>query len=90
MLTLTEVKNIVAVSKGYISWEEMENWYVDHNFPGNIAVLISAAWNEVAKKYATAACDEQRRICATEVPIGMPYEQEAEACVLNAPLPTLK
>ncbi len=49
---LERIKNAVAIEKGYDDWGIMENWFIDHNFPSNIGVLISGAWKVVCERYA--------------------------------------
>lgn len=51
---LDQIKNKVAREKGYDDWETMENWFINHNFPSNIAVLLTGSWKLVCERYATA------------------------------------
>lgn len=48
---LNQVKDEVAKSKGYPTWQEMENWIIDHNSPVVVAQLLVSAMNEVALKF---------------------------------------
>lgn len=49
------IKNIVAIEKGYPSWEEMENFIIDHNEPAIVAQLLVSAMEDVLikNKYRT-------------------------------------
>jgi hypothetical protein len=42
-----EKKNQVAISKGYPSWDEMENFIIDHSQPVVVAQLLVSAMEEV-------------------------------------------
>lgn len=53
--TLQQIKDEYARENGYPSFDEMENFIIDTSLPVNIAVLLSAAWREICRRYA-AAC----------------------------------
>lgn len=55
-MTLQEIKDQYAKEQGYPSYDEMENHYIDHNLNVNVAILIRAAWEDIAHRYATACC----------------------------------
>ena len=40
-MTLKSAKNIIAIKKGYPSWQEMESWIIDHNLPVNVAAVTA-------------------------------------------------
>lgn len=46
---IQETKDKVAISKGYPSWEKMENFIIDHNPPVVVAQLLVRAMEEVAE-----------------------------------------
>lgn len=43
--------NKVARSKGYMSFDEMRDWYIDHNFPQNAVMLVEVTMKEAAEIY---------------------------------------
>jgi hypothetical protein len=49
---LEGIQNKIAIQKGYPSWEEMENFIIDNNFPQNIASMLVQAMKEVCIEYA--------------------------------------
>lgn len=42
------LKDRIAQSKGYPSWDDMENFIIDNNYPASIAQLLVSAMEEVA------------------------------------------
>lgn len=44
---MKEAKNKIAVAKGYPSWDEMENFYIDNNSSVVAVQLISSAYNDL-------------------------------------------
>jgi hypothetical protein len=50
-MTLKYAKNIIAIQKGYPSWQEMESWIIDHNLPVNVAALLTEALSEAYEFY---------------------------------------
>lgn len=49
-IEITKAKDVVAVRHGYPSWEEMENWIIDHNMPVVVGQLLVGAMEEVCRE----------------------------------------
>ena len=52
------VKTKIAQSKGYPTWDEMENWIIDHNGVQDAVLVMMSAMNEVLEEYNNLSCIE--------------------------------
>jgi hypothetical protein len=84
-MNLENIKDRVAIRKGYPSWQEMENWIIDHNQPAGIAQLLVGAMEEVSsyrvlKPVMISMCDKtmSKRITRVwEMPNSRTFEIKA-------------
>ena len=51
MADIDDCKNYIANQKGYPSWDEMENFLIDHNESVNVALLLVSAMELVCYEY---------------------------------------
>lgn len=51
MADIYDCKDFIAREKGYPSWEEMENFIIDHNQSVNVALLLVSAMELVYYEY---------------------------------------
>lgn len=85
MKTIDEIKEYFAIEQGFDNWNNLLMNY-SHN-----ATAIIDHMEIVAERYAKQCCEEQRRLCASNVEIV--WDALGETCsvnkksILNAPSP---